>query len=249
MAGLSQRFRDAGFCQPKYMLDLHGRTLFAHSVLSFEHYFNSDEFLFVARDEADTPAFVAREAAELGIAKFRIAVLSGPTRGQAETVSLGLRQAASHDDEPLLIFNIDTFRPGFRLPDAPWMAKADGYLEVMHGDDPGFSYARADPTSTDQRVLETVEKRVISNLASTGVYYFARARLFDDAFRAQSAGPGESELYVAPLYNDLIARGGRVHYQLVAEKDVLFCGTPPQYADQLSHPERFGKTAPDRAES
>lgn len=236
MAGLSQRFRDAGFGVPKYMLDLHGRSLFSHTVGSFAAFFASEEFLFIARAEADTPSFVEQEATALGVEAFRTVVLPHPTRGQADTVVQGLRSADISADEPLTIFNIDTIRPGFRHPDAAWMSDAAGYLEVMRATDPGFSYARPDPASSDARVLETVEKVVISDLASTGLYYFRSAGLFLDAFAAQASQIGGQELYVAPLYNELIAQGLGVHYALVSDREVIFCGTPQQYKSLLSDP-------------
>ncbi|EOA0230274.1 capsular biosynthesis protein, partial [Escherichia coli] len=31
MAGLSSRFKKAGYVKPKYMLEAHGKTLFSHS--------------------------------------------------------------------------------------------------------------------------------------------------------------------------------------------------------------------------
>lgn len=238
MAGLSRRFREAGYAPPKYMLDLHGRSLFARTVESFKHLFTSEPFLFVVRDEAGTARFVAREAAELGVIRSRIVVLDAPTRGQAETVRLGLEGAAVADDEPLTIFNIDTLRPGFRPPDAPWAAHADGWLEVMRADDPGFSYARPDPAGGD-RVAETAEKRVISDLASTGLYHFARADAFVRALEVEAASPSAAELYVAPLYNALIAEGGDVRYVEVASQDVLFCGVPAQYEALKARPDLF----------
>jgi hypothetical protein len=229
MAGLSRRFREAGYAVPKYMLALHGQTLFAHAVGGFRAYFDREPFLFVARDEPGIAAFLSRELDALGVVDARVVLLAHPTLGQADTVRLGLRQSAVDADVPLTIFNIDTFRPGFCYPDADWMSRADGYLEVMPGSDPGYSYVRPLP-GDDSRAAETAEKRVISGLASTGLYWFRRAGDFLDAMRTDpSAAETLGELYIAPLYNALIASGRDVRFHLVAEKDVIFCGTPSQY--------------------
>jgi hypothetical protein len=248
MAGLSQRFQDAGITTPKYMLDLHGRSVFARAVGSFEDYFGAEPFLFIAREQGDTAAFVSREAESLGIASFQTVVLPAPTRGQADTVAQGLSRARVSGAAPLTIFNIDTIRPNFSYPEAAWMAGADGYLEVMRGDDPGFSYVRSDPAADDQRVVATVEKVVISDLASTGLYYFRRADLFLDALAAHEGNSATSEIYIAPLYNALIRRGVRVHYHRIDESDVLFCGTPAQYRRLQGAPELFmrRRSAPPR---
>ncbi|TOH10549.1 capsular biosynthesis protein, partial [Vibrio parahaemolyticus] len=39
MAGMSSRFFKAGYKLPKYMLEAHGKSLFEHSLRSFESYF------------------------------------------------------------------------------------------------------------------------------------------------------------------------------------------------------------------
>ena len=230
MAGMSRRFRDAGYDQPKYMLGLAGRTLFAHAVGSFSHYFGTEPFLFIAREEPGVADFIAGELERLGVQDTRTVLLPRPTQGQADTVRLGLLQGGVAGDVPLTVFNVDTFRPGFRYPDAAWMATADGYLEVMPGTDPGFSFVRPQPGQHEGRVAETAEKVVISNLASTGLYWFRRAgdflRLMDENEHSASA---HGELYIAPLYNALIARGLDVRYHAVREQDVIFCGVPLQY--------------------
>ncbi len=227
MAGLSRRFCEAGYDRPKFMLDLHGRSLFAHAVGSFRAYFDTEPFLFIARDEPGVPEFVAQELAALGVAAARTVLLPRPTLGQADTVRLGLQQAGTGADTPLTIFNIDTFRPGFRYPATDWMGRADGYLEVMPGTDPGFSFVHP-ADGGDGRVAETAEKVVISNLASTGLYWFRRAGDFLSAMDGDAAR-AHGELYVAPLYNALIARGLDVRYQTVPAAEVVFCGVPAQY--------------------
>jgi len=78
-------------------------------------------------------------------------------------------------------------------------------------------------------VLATAEKRPISDLCCTGLYHFARADDFRQALAAERMAPSMSELYVAPLYNHLIAAGRRVHYRLIARDEVTFCGAPEEY--------------------
>ena len=77
--------------------------------------------------------------------------------------------------------------------------------------------------------LETAEKRPISDLCCTGLYHFARAGDFRAALAAERAAPQAPELYVAPLYNHLIAAGARIGWRLIAGSEVVFCGTPDEY--------------------
>lgn len=228
MAGMSRRFTEAGYDRPKYMLPLTGRSVFAHAIGSFSAYFDSLPFLFIARDVAGTKAFIEAECATLGLREPQVQILQAPTAGQAETVELGLSQADIDGSAPLTIFNIDTFRPGFRLPDDPWFATSAGYLEVFRGSGANWSYVR--PASGDEPVaLETTEKRPISDLCCTGLYHFAATADFHDALAAERAQPSATELYVAPLYNHLIGAGHAIHYKIIEEAEIVFCGVPAEY--------------------
>lgn len=231
MAGLSRRFTEAGYTLPKYMLEARGKTLFEHAVLSFKNYFGDIPFLFIAREEADTAGFIDRHCRNLGIARFTVSILDRETRGQAETVALGLVEAGVAPDEPITIFNIDTFRPGFRFPD--FLADGvDGYLETFIGSGANWSYVRPSGVGSD-RVVETREKQEISQYCCTGLYHFSRARDFLDATAAEAEVPVEQlkggELYVAPLYNRLIERGADIRFTVTPRAEVIFCGVPAEY--------------------
>ncbi len=232
MAGLSARFFDAGYDKPKYMLPGHGQPLFDHAVFSFQDYFKTLPFIFIVRDIHNTPSFVRERCAQLEINDYSIVVLQEETRGQAETVFLGLEHV--NESEPLTVFNVDTFRPGFILPDVS--THADGYLEVFKGEGKNWSYAKP-ASATSDRVIETAEKNPISDLCSTGLYHFSETKSFKTAYEIERRKPDSErrnkELYVAPLYNHLIQRGQDIRYHLIAKDEVIFCGVPKEYEDFL----------------
>ncbi|WP_434341222.1 glycosyltransferase family 2 protein [Motilimonas cestriensis] len=229
MAGLSSRFFKAGYQQPKYMLMAHEQTLFAHAINSFKAYFASETFLFIVRDLYQTRDFVEQQAKELGIQNIIIVELNEATRGQAETVTLGLAQL-DQQAGPITIFNIDTFRPNFLFPAI--QTQCDGYLEVFRGSGDNWSFAKPINEQSTQ-VIETAEKRPISDLCSTGLYYFAEMQDYLSAYHHYAALPQgqweKGELYIAPLYNYLIAQGKAIHYHLIERREVIFCGVPAEY--------------------
>lgn len=231
MAGLSSRFFKAGYTQPKYMLEAHNKTLFAHAVLGFKAYFKSRSFLFIVREVYDTPAFVERECIKLGIDDYQIITLNQETRGQAETVALGLKKARLDRAESLTIFNIDTFRPNFVFPSLEKLG--DGYLEVFRGTGSNWSFAKPEsPNST--KVVLTTEKDPVSELCSTGLYHFKHCSDFFFAYQQFISKPisewAKGELYIAPLYNELIMLNKKIHYHLIPREEVIFCGVPSEYA-------------------
>ncbi|HAS6235508.1 TPA: glycosyltransferase family 2 protein [Vibrio vulnificus] len=232
MAGMSSRFFNAGYSKPKYMLEAKGKTLFEHSVLSFEKYFKDELFVFVVRDVYETKKFVIDQVKKLGIKDFKIFCLDFETKGQAETVFLGLDRV--DDNESLTIFNIDTFRPEFSYPDLS--SKEDGYLEVFQGSGDNWSFVL--PENEESTLLvETAEKRPISDLCCTGLYYFNKVSDFKLSYNDYLNKPKElwekGELYVAPLYNFLIKNGKSIHYHKIEYDEVIFCGTPDEYDDFL----------------
>ena len=122
MAGLSNRFVKSGYILPKYMLYAGNKSLFRLAVESFEKYFKLSKFTFICRDVYCTKQFIENECKLIGIENYNI-IVTEPTSGQAETVYIGVKEL--NKDEDILIFNIDTFRHNYILPEN----LGDGYIE------------------------------------------------------------------------------------------------------------------------
>ncbi len=235
MAGESRRFRDAGYRTPKYQLEAFGSPLFDHAVGSFSAYFQSDAFLFVARG-GEAAAFISQRCSALSIRRAQIVALDHSTAGQAETVLLGLQQAQVDPARDLVVFNIDTFRPGYQKPSWTEQENVDGYVEVFRGVGTHWSFVACDPADP-HRAAQTAEKKAISDLCCTGLYYFRRAGDFHWAYHHPAPACSEAERrerYVAPMYNALIARGSRIGVEIVSPGDVFFTGTPDEYRQTLA---------------
>lgn len=234
MAGLSSRFLKAGYTLPKYMLYIKDKSLFYLAVESFRNYFKTSRFVFVARDVYDTKKFIENECKLLGIDDFSTVMLEKPTKGQAETVALGIERAQVAAQESILIFNIDTIRKGFTLPYN--IGNCDGYLECFEGSGANWSYAKTMDGSALSNVIETAEKKEISKFCSTGIYYFKQSSDFMEAYSFNQGGinqDGVKELYVAPLYNKLIQEGKVIKVNLIDRQEVIFCGVPKEYEGYL----------------
>jgi len=231
LAGLSKRFFDEGFEVPKYMLIVQGKTIFHWAVKSFERYFLEQHFLFICRDILNTKLFIERSARELGILSFEIVDLKNETLGQAHTVALGLSEAGAFDEEPLVIFNIDTFRFGYSFPEFVGNPFVSGYLECFRGSGSNWSNVVTEFDGSS-RVIRTSEKLNESNLCCTGLYYFSTVRKFLSCYRSHypSANSNVSgEHYIAPIFNTLIVQKEDIMVDIIAKSSVIFCGTPSEY--------------------
>lgn len=230
MAGLSSRFIKAGFEKPKYMLDVDNNTVFHHAINSFKRYFNEHEFLFIFRDIQDTACFINEECQKLGLENYKAVCLDNLTDGQAETVFIGLKKANVSESESILIFNIDTFRPNFELPQQLNLTSIDGYLEVFEAEGDHWSFVLPESSSSN-KVLKTTEKDRISPLCSSGLYYFREAKdyfvTFEEIVRTDDRT--KNEFYIAPMYNYLIKKNKDIRYNKILLDEVVFCGTPDEY--------------------
>lgn len=240
MAGMSSRFQKAGFNKPKYMLPLGGGSMLMKTLSGFSEQFQSEPFLFICRDIDNTVDFIRSELAkfENPPADVQIVTLDAPTAGQAETVYKGAKLANIGGDQPLTIFNIDSHHHAFRYPQNFALSEVDGYLEVFEAEGEHWSFVKPDPDrAKDGIVLEVAEKRRISNLCSSGLYYFREAQLFYDLFQETLDKPAAEleggERYIAPLYNRAIAFGKDIRFEKIKSAEIEFTGTPNEYREGL----------------
>ncbi|HEX8912734.1 MAG TPA: hypothetical protein VF796_10280, partial [Humisphaera sp.] len=131
------------------------------------------------------------------------------TEGAACTVLLA-RDLIDSDD-PLMTVNSDQFVDVGIDDYLATMDRggADGLIMTFWSDHPKWSYCRMQPDGT---VSEVVEKRVVSNEATVGIYNWRRGRDFvwsaEEMIRRDERVNGE--FYVAPAYNLMIGRGQRL---------------------------------------
>jgi len=224
MLGKSSRFFKAGYKVPKYQLPLGDETVFSKSVRTFEKQFLNTPFLFLLRADHNALKFVTHEIVKLGIKDFRIKELNYETRGQAESVFIGISEYDG--DIPILIFNVDTIRLDFKVPDKK--IYGDGFIEVFKAEGDAWSFVEA---GVQNKVIRTTEKKRISNLCSNGLYGFAKCRDYKFAY-SEYLKTGvfvNEEIYIAPLYNTLIQKGLRINYIEVEAEKIIHCGIPEDY--------------------
>jgi dTDP-glucose pyrophosphorylase len=225
MAGEGTRFRNSGYRVPKMLIEVRGKTLMEWSVESLPLEICTQLIFVILQQDEDnfSVSTVINELYGGGSFNLTFTYLPSITRGQAESALIA---AASLDsDEPLLIYNIDTMFRSKTLKKSLLRKDVDGVIGCFYATDPRYSYARLD---NEGYVIETAEKRVISDLALTGLYHFNHAGDFVDVakFAIEQNRRVNNEFYIAPLYNDLIARGRRFIVDPVLEIHVL--GTPEE---------------------
>ena len=231
MAGEGSRFRDTGITTPKPMIQVLGEPMYAKAMMGLPLNLARKIVFICLKDHLDNHKLREDIVNRYGHYDIDIVSLERTTEGQAQTVL-----AAKHlmkKDEPVVIFNSDTTftSPANSLLENPPYS-FDGLLGVFEAEGDRWSFARIDSAG---RVIETAEKKRISNLATTGLYVFSRSQDFVRyAEEAIASGDRErGEYYIAPLFNRMIEEGKRVVVERANRVGVM--GTPEDlqmYLDQ-----------------
>lgn len=224
MAGSGERFKKAGYQQPKYMVEAKGFSLFYWSLLSLNNFNKTEaEYIFIVRKEDNAFEFIALECQKLSIKSYSVVEIDELTDGQATTVLLAEPYIKNHDI-PFVVYNIDTHvDPEFINPKD---FKKKGWIPCFAGQGDKWSFVKTDKSG---KVVEVREKTRISDNATIGLYGFPSFKVYRLVYESYYSKPEnieKGERYIAPLYNQLIKDGIESHMTLVPFEAVIPLGTP-----------------------
>jgi len=207
IAGRGSRFLNAGFDIPKPMIPVLGAPMLQWVVWNLRPK-EAHRFIFLALEEhlenSGLPDLIERIAPDSVVIPVRAV-----TEGAACTVLIARDLIDSSN--PLMIANTDQF-VDLRIDDYLEAFNAsglDGFMMTFTASDPKWSYARL---GEHGRVLEVVEKKVVSHYATVGIYNYRSGADFVSAADAMIAKNlrVNGEFYVAPAYNQMIESGASV---------------------------------------
>jgi len=235
IAGRGSRFVEAGFDLPKPLIPVHSKPMIEVVVNNIkpkvEH-----QFIFVVLQE-HLDHFGMKETLERIAPGCKIVPVNEVTDGAACTVLLAKKYI--DNDNHLMIANSDQF---VDIDINDYLSEfdkknADGLIMTMWADDPKWSYVGFDE---NKWVNNVVEKKVISNDATVGIYNFRRGSDFVKAaeLMIQKDLRVNNEFYVAPAYNELIKDKFKIATYNVGEEyaGMYGLGIPSDLEFFLNHP-------------
>jgi NDP-sugar pyrophosphorylase family protein len=236
MAGLGKRFLDAGYTVPKPLIPVHGKPMIQIVVENLTPK-RSHRFIFICQNEHIKSYGLVALLGNL-TPNPEIIGIDGLTDGQISTV-LKAREFINNN-QPLMTANADQYIDVAidDYLDCMDNHSYDGMIMTMISDHPKWSYAK---TNTDGFVIETAEKRVISNQATVGIFNFRHGAdliASADAMIADDARVN-GEFYTCPCYNYLLAaKPVKIGiYNIGSEYDGMYgLGTPSDLDFFLKHP-------------
>lgn len=205
MAGEGSRFAQAGYTFPKPLIEIRGKPM----IQVVTENLNMDaRFIYIVRKE-HFEKYNLKYLLGLISPNYEIVIVDSLTEGAACTTLLA-RDLIDSDD-PLIIANSDQF--------VEWDSNEFMYSMVSDHIDAGiltfeathpkWSYVKLNEYKL---VTEVAEKKVISNKATVGIYYWKKGSdyvKYADQMIAKNIRTN-GEFYVCPVFNEAILDGKKV---------------------------------------
>ena len=205
MAGAGSRFQAAGYTFPKPLIDVEGKPMIQVVVDNL----NIDAtFIYVVQKE-HREKYNLDTLLNLITPNCKIVEVDGMTEGAACTTLLAKEYINS--DAPLVMANSDQF--------VEWDSnefmykmieqKVDGGILTFTATHPKWSFAKVDEYGY---VTEVAEKNPISDIATVGVYYWAKGSDYVK-YAEQMISKNirtNNEFYTCPTFNEAIADGKKI---------------------------------------
>lgn len=228
MAGAGSRFSKAGFELPKPLIMVHGspmiKVVIDNLKPSLPH-----RFIFMCQKSHIEKYSIDKYLAEIEPNSIVVEV-EGLTDGAACTVLLA--KEFINNSEPLMIANCDQYINADinDYLEAINNHNLDASIMTMNSDEDKWSYVKL----TDNLVTDVVEKQVVSNQATVGIYNYKRGSDFVAAAEKMISFNDRvnNEFYVAPAYNYIIADGKKVGFYNIgnASSGMYGLGVPEDLA-------------------
>lgn len=233
MAGAGSRFETAGYTFPKPLIEVNGKTMIQIVVDSL----NIDaKYVFIIRNEHNTKYSIENYLKTI-VPNCEVILTDGLTEGAACTVLLSKKFI--DNENPILMANSDQWIDwdNFEFMKNNLNNNLDASILTFNSTHPKWSFAKI---NDEGLVTEVAEKKPISDIATVGVYWWAKGSNFVK-YAEQMISKNirvNNEFYVCPVFNEAIEDNKRVGVFKVDEMWGL--GTPEDLnyflSNNIPHP-------------
>ena len=218
IAGIAKRFTDEGYLLPKPLIKVKKKTIIEWALSSIN--LSDANIFFIINKQHISKYNLDRKLKKIFKKyKCKFIISNVLTAGAAATCLLAKKFINS--DTPLVIYTPDVY---FQKKFNPTSIKknVDGFLLTFKSNSPAHSYIK----TINKKVSKTAEKKVISENAAVGLYYFKKGSDYVYAAEKMISAKDKTnnEYYICPVYNYLNLRCKNVRISTVKKMYVL--GTP-----------------------
>nr|MBP9839219.1 hypothetical protein [Pseudomonadota bacterium] len=201
LAGRAQRMINGGYTIPKPLIFAGERRIIEYGLDSIDY--SDCNLIFVLRKEHVQNFAIDKYLYSKYGNEIALVVIDVETEGALSTCLLA--EDYINNDIPLIVFTSDVyFEPKF-IPSSDIFSN-DGHILTFFANSSNYSYVKFDQVGN---VVETAEKKIISNDAAVGLFCFKTGAMFVEAAKhAQNSNlKTNNEFYICPLYNLLVREG------------------------------------------
>ncbi|MEK7616876.1 MAG: glycosyltransferase family 2 protein [Patescibacteria group bacterium] len=232
MSGEGKSFIQAGYTFPKPLIDINGKPMvqivLENLTPKYKH-----KFILVCKKEHFDKYSMHQVFVNSIKGDFITIPLISSTQGALCSVLNAVDQISSNQE--LVIANADQIIDIDinKFIDFARKSKADGVIMTFKSHHPRWSYARVDEKGI---ILETAEKKVISDQATVGIYYFKAGSSFMKAAFSmiEKNIRFNNDFYVCPVYNELILEGKKIIKWEIKDVQMHGLGTPEDLNSYLN---------------
>jgi dTDP-glucose pyrophosphorylase len=226
MAGNGSRFFNAGYKDPKPLIDVNGEPMIQRVV---ENIGIPGNYIFIVQSE-HYKKYNLESVLTYLVPNCNIIQVEGVTDGAARTALLAKEYV--NNSRPLIIANSDQLLDWDNSMFISQLLEvgSDGNMSLFLANENKWSYAKIQ----NNRIIEVAEKVVISNNASTGIYGWTKGsdyvkyaeQMIEKDIRVNN------EFYICPVYNEAIQDNKRILPMFVDRMYGL--GTPEDLESYIS---------------
>lgn len=224
LSGEGTSFQNAGYTFPKPLIDIKGKPMIQLVIENLKPK-TQHKFILICKKEHNDKYSITQVFNNATKGNHETIQLYAPTQGAACSVLTAV-DIINNDDE-LVIANGDQIidLDINKFINFARKSKADGVILTFNSQHPRWSYARVGKKGV---VLETAEKKVISDKATVGIYYFKKGSFFVNAAFSmiQKNIRFNNDFYVCPVYNELILIGKKIISWEIKQEQMHSLGTP-----------------------
>ena len=230
MAGRGSRFTENGYIDSKPFIDVNGKPMIQRVIENLNIEFDDKyEFVIICLGEDYDRYDFSIFDDIIGHENWEVICLPDVTEGAAQTILTA--EQYINNDTPMLSFNTDQM---IKYDMSMWdkFSEYDGGIPCFWGDSTDWSYARC---GKGGYVEEVAEKKVISNDATAGYYFWNKGSDYVKYAKQmiKENSRTNNEFYVAPVYNWAIKDGKKIVISMVDE--IYELGTPEYLKEYLNN--------------
>lgn len=231
MAGHGSRFSRAGYRDPKPLIPVLGKPMIELVIDNLKPE-QDHRFIFICQAE-HLYKYPLRDLLKDKSPGCEIIEVNKVTEGAACTVLLA-KEYINNDDQ-LMIANCDQFiNININQYLASLKPSVDGLIMTMKENSNKWSYIEL---NSYNQIIRVVEKEVVSDEATVGIYNYQRGSDFVGAAESMIAKNlrVNDEFYVAPAYNEMIREGKKIEFFNIGKLGVGMhgLGTPEDLSSFL----------------